>query len=70
MATPGGRADPPLEELLFEEPYRFDFFQAVRLLSLMSPDRVRVGADGPPVARSCGSTPLRHWLSPPARSRS
>ena len=32
MATPGRRADPPLERQLFEEPYRFDFFQAVRLL--------------------------------------
>jgi type VI secretion system protein ImpH len=48
MATPGGRKDPSLEDLLFNEPYRFNVFQAVRLLSLMSPDRARVGADGPP----------------------
>ncbi|WP_435020242.1 type VI secretion system baseplate subunit TssG [Tundrisphaera sp. TA3] len=48
MATPGRRADPALTETLFEHPYRFDFFQAVRLLARIDPDRVPVGLDGPP----------------------
>lgn len=34
-----GRADPSLKGLLFRQPYEFDFFQAVRLLTLMQPDR-------------------------------
>jgi type VI secretion system protein ImpH len=48
MATPCGRAVPPLERALFEEPYRFDFFQAVRLLARLDPDRASVGAGGAP----------------------
>lgn len=45
MATESRRTDPPLAQELFDEPYRFDFFQAVRLLERMYPDRH-------PVARS------------------
>jgi type VI secretion system protein ImpH len=48
MASSLGRTDPPLEDVLFEEPYRFDFFQAVRLLGLMRPDRAPVGLGGEP----------------------
>src|SRR5918993_1090668 len=48
MAPPRRRQDPPLIETLFEEPFRFDFFQAVRLLHRLDPDRVAIGRDGPP----------------------
>jgi type VI secretion system protein ImpH len=48
MATPRGLPDAPLERQLREEPYRFDFFQAVRLLEEIGRDRVPVGHEGPP----------------------
>jgi type VI secretion system protein ImpH len=37
-----------MRELLFTEPYRFEFFQAVRLLERMARDREPVGGAGPP----------------------
>ncbi len=50
MATPGGTGDPvieftktPLGEVLTSEPYRFEFFQAVRLLTRAFPAREAVG---------------------------
>lgn len=48
MATEGGRANPPVdlsevERQLREEPYRFEFFQAIRLLERMLPGRKPVG---------------------------
>jgi type VI secretion system protein ImpH len=36
-------AQPPLDQLLREEPYRFEFFQAVRLLEKIHPDKKPVG---------------------------
>ena len=50
MAAPSGTGDPVVEfaqtglgEILSREPYRFEFFQAVRLLSRAFPDREPVG---------------------------
>jgi type VI secretion system protein ImpH len=43
MASESGRPDPSLKDVLFEEPFRFDFFQAVRLLELAYPERKPVG---------------------------
>ncbi|HEY6331911.1 MAG TPA: type VI secretion system baseplate subunit TssG [Blastocatellia bacterium] len=49
MGTKSGSADTPLISILFDEAYRFNFFQAVRLMSWIYPDRVPVGGDGPAV---------------------
>jgi type VI secretion system protein ImpH len=50
MATPGGTSDPPLttpygaiETLLRSVPYEFEFFQAVRLMERVLPNRAPVG---------------------------
>ena len=48
MATPSGGSHPAVdlsevEELLRNEPYRFEFFQAIRLLERMLPDREPLG---------------------------
>jgi type VI secretion system protein ImpH len=39
VGTEVRRADPSVAQLLFQRPYEFDFFQAVRLLALMHPTR-------------------------------
>ncbi|HEY0007065.1 MAG TPA: type VI secretion system baseplate subunit TssG [Pyrinomonadaceae bacterium] len=46
MAAKSRRTDSPLTEVLYERPYSFDFFQAVRLLERISPERLPVGRDG------------------------
>lgn len=50
MATESGGSNTPLIKVLFDEPYRFDFFQAVRLLERIYPERLPV-ARGPVPAR-------------------
>jgi type VI secretion system protein ImpH len=50
MAATSGEFAGSLEELLFAEGYVFDFFQAVRLLEKMAPERPPVGQEGPPSA--------------------
>jgi type VI secretion system protein ImpH len=46
MVAESGRTDPPLEQELFDEPYRFEFFQAVRLMERIDPSRLPVGHEG------------------------
>ena len=48
MATYGWRAGRALADGLFTESYRFDFYQAVKLLELMYPNRRPVGQDTDP----------------------
>lgn len=48
MAGADGRHDGGLTALLAREPYRFDIRQAVRLLELMAPGRVPIGAGSDP----------------------
>jgi type VI secretion system protein ImpH len=49
MAAEGRRSGPALEETLREEAYRFEFFQAVRVLERLLPGRAPVGRhDTPP----------------------
>jgi len=48
MASESRRTDPSVEELLFAEGFRFEFFQAVRLLEKVFPERAPVGRDARP----------------------
>lgn len=66
MATQGGRPDAPLAKLLFDEPYRFDFFQAVRLLERIAPERAPVGHGGTAPAREVVRFRTRQTLEFPA----
>jgi type VI secretion system protein ImpH len=45
MATQSRTTDPPLDQELFDESYRFGFFQAVRLLERIYADHEPVGQD-------------------------
>lgn len=45
MATKSRTTNPPLDQQLFDEPYRFGFFQAVRLLERIYNDHEPVGQD-------------------------
>lgn len=53
MAGSGGRTSDSLTDQLFREPYRFDFFQAVRILEALGQERRKAGgpAAGMPVGR-------------------
>ena len=48
MATPSRRADPSVAQRLFEAAPQFDFFQAVRLLERLYPERQPVGREASP----------------------
>lgn len=41
---------PPLEEVLFEKPYEFEFYQAIRLLHRLYPDRAPLGTSVDPIS--------------------
>lgn len=48
MAAQSRRTDPALEQTLFDEGFRFDFFQAVRILERIYPSQRPVGLDSLP----------------------
>ncbi len=48
MAAPSWRTDSSLRQRLFEEPFRYGFFQAVRVLHALAPDRSHIGGDAVP----------------------
>ena len=75
MASTGRRASPSVIGHLVANPYRFDFFQAVRLLERLSqdcPDRPggtryeRVGADGSPAREAVRFRALPSHSFPPS----
>jgi type VI secretion system protein ImpH len=65
MATQSRPTDPPLAHQLFDEPYRFGFFQAVRLLERIYADHDPVGQDAD-VNREVVRFRTRQTLSFPA----
>lgn len=65
MASTRRRADAALDQELFAEPWRFDPFQAVRLLERLAPDRAPIGHDGPP-GREAARFSARLSLASPA----
>jgi type VI secretion system protein ImpH len=67
MATEVGRTDPPLAQLLLDEPYRFDFFQAVRLLEQINPGRRPVGHDGDPSSEAAHFRSRASLIFPPSQ---
>jgi type VI secretion system protein ImpH len=48
MATESRRTDLAVAHTLFAEGYRFDFFQAVRVLERLYPERQPIGGDAKP----------------------
>lgn len=52
MATASGRPQPSVIEELLAEPWRFNFYQLVRLLEMMEPESTSVGAGGHPTAEA------------------
>lgn len=66
MASTSRRADVALDQELFEEPWRFDPFQAVRILERLGGDRVPVGHDGPPGREALRFSSRLSLASPPS----
>ena len=73
MAPASGRESAAVSERLFHEPYRFDFFQAVRLLEKLALERAggqaaqqrfAVGQDRPPAQESTSAQPMPAQAAP------
>src|SRR5262245_33547100 len=66
MAPESRRADPSLEQVLFAEGYRFEFFQAVRVLERLYPSRFPVGRDSIPSKEAVRFRSLLSLRFPPS----
>lgn len=69
MVTDIGSPTRSLGELLHTEAFRFDFFQAVRLLHLLLPEREPVGYDGDPATEVVRFRTDPSLASPPSAIR-
>lgn len=69
MVTDIGISTSSLGELLHTEAFRFDFFQAVRLLQLLLPEREAVGYDGDPATEVVRFRTDPSLASPPSAVR-
>ena len=72
MATTGRPSNPDVsvstaETELREEPFLFEFFQAVRLLERLFPDKSPVGKFNPPSAEVVQFIASPPWLFQPAK---
>jgi type VI secretion system protein ImpH len=66
MATQSRSTDPPLDHVLYEEGFRFDFFQAVRVLERLLPNRQPVGGDSLPSKEAVRFRSLLSFAFPPS----
>jgi len=66
MASPARRADPALEQALFGHGYDFEFFQAVRLLAWLFPQRKAVGETAKPAEEVARFEVLLSMAFPPS----
>jgi type VI secretion system protein ImpH len=67
MAAEGRRTDHSLTRMLFEEPYRFDFFQAVRLIERIYAARLPVGRANEPAREAVRFRTLPSLKFPPSQ---
>ena len=66
MATESGRTDPPLDHILYEEGFRFDFFQAVRVIERLFSSRRPVGRESLPSNEAVRFRSLLSLTFPPS----
>lgn len=66
MAEYGWRGEKSVAEWLYAEAYRFDFFQAVKLLEALRPDAPPVGASSEPQREAVRFTSKIRWDFPPS----
>ena len=66
MASYGWRTNRAVVDGLFGEPYRFDFYQAVKLLEILYPEKAPVGGDGHPNSETARFTSRVAFDFPPA----
>lgn len=67
MEAENGRTDHSLEKVLFDESYRFDFFQAVRLLERIYAKRLPVGRSNEPGREAVRFRTLPSFKFPPSQ---